>query len=490
MIHLIEHNQLDISLKQQFITLSKTSRYIETFNIFPYTGLVHYLVVSDKKIIGYVFIGKTQYATHTIIIELLKDTVEYENILQLAQTKYSKYNTCKLTILKKKDDLDDLDNNIQFKTVKINNKNYKIHVTRTRKATSIRTSGTYIISARKLDSLVFTSLEEHLNKFGYYETKNPNSRPLLLWMEILENYKFDTKYFKTHPWIMNVLADSKSYISNKSNLYNNFYNAYPTECLQYMAETWNFKTNPYQFLTRIKQQKEVFIVRPAGTGAFSGKDIVVVYNEHTFNEAVQHTKNYNNVIISKYITDPLLFNNRKFHLRTYLLVCSLNDSKSGSRYMTKFLNFYELYHALKPYKNIDYSNHDIHDTHFGSTERDFICPADLPSDLQKKMNDIIYPKMRECMLLISKMFRPYARPYPEAKNAFELFGCDFLIRDNNEVVLMEINDRIGFKKYSYEKRQQFSKLLLDVIYKGLLLPHITNSHPKYKTPDNFWLYEN
>jgi len=247
-----------------------------------------------------------------------------------------------------------------------------------------------------------------------------------------------------------------------------------------MAQTWNFKQNPDQFISRVINSREVFIVRPAGTGAFSGKGIVVVHNRTTFNEALTNSKNYEKVIISKYITDPLLFQNRKFHLRTYLIAGVV-----FGQYVAKFLDFYELYQALKPYHNSDYSNHDIHDTHFGSTDQDYICPHDLPKELQTRFNKYVYPNMRACMLLVAKMFSGVAKPYPESRNAFEIFGCDFLVRDNNEVVLMEINDRIGFKKYTTEKRIEFSKLMLDVIYKGFLLPMLEST---YKIPKDFWLY--
>ena len=338
----------------------------------------------------------------------------------------------------------------------------------------------YILSARKLNSLMFNKLELVMEKYGVKETSDARKKPLLLWVEILENYKFASKYFNTKCWLMNVLDDSKTFISNKSNLYNNFQKYSSRDCYKYMAQTWNFKTNHKQFYNRIINNNEVFIVRPAGSGAFSGKGITVVHDDKSFNKGLEESKKYENVIISKYITNPLLFQGKKFHLRTYLLVGVING-----HYVTKFLDFYELYTALEPYKNIDYNNHDIHDTHFGSTSRDYICPDDLPAELKPIFDRHIYPKMQHCMLLISKMFEKHAKPWSQAENAFELFGCDFLVHDDYNITLLEINDRIGFKKYSTEKRLQFSNLICNVILDSFLLPLLTN----IPIPRNWWLYQ-
>ena len=533
-LELIDHNNLDDKYKPEFEKIKKTDKYIATLKHFAYHGVLVYLIILDKQLIGYVFIGKTEYGNATIIlnIKLNLDVSHsgstYKNILKEIIIKYQKLNKllntkntslyslvethdkvlntthleCGFNFIRNINNINKIDDELNLYSYTIGiqtststrissrthtSKSSKSSKTKSHKLTKTNTKlivrgfdNSYILSTRKLDSFIFTSLQSRLKKYGLLETQDPNNKPLLLWREHLENYKYDPKYSNTHCWIMNILSDTKTFISNKSNLYNNFYKHYPKECLKYMAQTWNFKQNPHQFLSRAMNSEEVFIVRPAGIGAFSGKGIVVVHNRTTFNEAFKNSKNYEKVIISKYITDPLLFQNRKFHLRTYLITGVVSG-----QYVAKFLDFYELYHALKPYHNSDYSNHDIHDTHFGSTERDYICPHDLPKDLQIRFNKYVYPNMRACMLLVAKMFSRVAKPYPESRNAFEIFGCDFLVRDNNEVVLMEINDRIGFKKYTTEKRIEFSKLMLDVIYKGFLLHML---EPTYKTTKDFWLY--
>jgi len=227
--------------------------------------------------------------------------------------------------------------------------------------------------------------------------------------------------------------------------------------------------------------KYVYIVRPVGVGAFSGKDIFIVYNKKTLDDSKRIIGKYENTIISEYVTNPMLFEGRKFHLRTYFLIATING-----KYKTHFYDLYELFTAEKQYNNNDFLDKDIHDTHFKSTPRDIQCPYDLEPELQKIFNEYIYPKMQDCMLYISKMMEKYTIPYPQSKNAFEVFGCDFLVKDNYDVVLMEINDKTGFTMHKIEKKIEFSKRYFDVINDLIIQPYLGNG--KYKSKLK-WLYE-
>ena len=304
---------------------------------------------------------------------------------------------------------------------------------------------------------------------------------------------------------MNNLSSEKSIITNKYQLYINFRKQYPNQCIQYMALSWNFLT----FITNTKHiktlengvntngvnkngvntngvNKHVYIVRPVGVGAFSGKDIVIVYNIKTLHQAKKIINKYENIIISEYITNPMLYNLRKFHLRTYFLVSIING-----KYKTFFYELYELFTAAKPYNNDDYTDKDVHDTHFKSTPLDIQCPDDLEPNIRDIFNKNIYPKMKNCMLYISKLMENHTTPYTQAKNAFEIFGCDFLVKDNYDVVLMEINDKTGFTMHKLEKKIEFSKHYLNVINELIIQPLFNNNNNNNTTTTTQlkWLYE-
>lgn len=349
----------------------------------------------------------------------------------------------------------------------------------------------FIISGKKdMEGLDFTSLRKDLSNIGLYEVIDNRAKPVFMWLEQLNNNKFDTRYYNTECFIMNILSSEKNIIANKYQLYINFNKYFPKECEKYMAKSWNFTT----FLkhhTKVKEIihqntddthfKYVYIVRPVGVGAFSGKDIFIVYNKKTLDNSKKIIGKYENTIISNYITNPMLFEGRKFHLRTYFLVATING-----KYKTYFYELYELFTAEKQYNNNDFLDKDIHDTHFKSTPRDIQCPYDLEPDLQKIFNNKIYPKMQDCMFYISKMMEKYTIPYPQSKNAFEVFGCDFLVKDNYDVILMEINDKTGFTMHKIEKKIEFSKRYFNVINDLIIQPYLGDG--KYKSKLK-WLYE-
>jgi hypothetical protein len=338
----------------------------------------------------------------------------------------------------------------------------------------------YIISAAKLEGLMFSTLQNYLNNNGQNEIYNYNTTPFLLWIELMENKKYDSKYFNTRCYIMNLLNDNKNIICDKSNLYKNFKKYYPADCIKYMAESWNlteFIANP-KLLNRI-QNNEVFIIRPVNS--FSGKDIYVVENLSQLNSVkVNLLRKYQTVLISKYITNSLLLDNRKFHVRIYFLVGVIENT-----FVTKILDFYEIFSAKKAYKNSNFLDKDIHDTHSSSSDKDILYPFDIiDSNIYNDFESTYIPKIKDCLLLVSKFIKGRVAPYTQAKNAFEIFGCDFLITEDGNIVLMEINDRVGYGTISFKYRIKFSKTFFDFLIEYIFDPILKNT----PIENNDWLY--
>jgi hypothetical protein len=74
---------------------------------------------------------------------------------------------------------------------------------------------------------------------------------------------------------------------------------------------------------------------------------------------------------------------------------------------------------------------------------------------------------------VAEILRPHAKPYEESKLAYEVLGCDFLVRaDDLKVVLLEINERIGFAEipeadrtiYAAFTRQYFTWVFENAIH--------------------------
>lgn len=347
----------------------------------------------------------------------------------------------------------------------------------------------YIISAAKINGLIYTTLQNYLNKNKLVEISSKTSQPFLLWIEMLENSKFDANYFDTKCYLMNILNDNKTIISNKANLYFNFNKYYPTQCAQYMARSWyiNEFINNDKLIDSLRSnrnkdddKKSVYIVRPAGTGAFSGKHIYMVDDVKSLMNARDNTRKYEKVIISNYITNPLLLDGKKMHLRIYFLVALIDDYIA-----TTIFDFYEVFTAEQPYKNSDYQNKNIHDTHAKGNDKEIIYPFDIiDSTLYNDYINTYLPKIKDCLTYISKFIKGRIGKFSQAKNAFEIFGCDFLITKDSNVILMEINDKVGYKCQSMNTTMRLSKLYFETLIKYIFKPILTNSHLE----DEDWLY--
>jgi hypothetical protein len=113
-----------------------------------------------------------------------------------------------------------------------------------------------------------------------------------------------------------------------------------------------------------------------------------------------------------------------------------------------YISNYKLYFtSLKKYKNNDWLNKDIHDTHYKSTKREMVFPEDIPdnwntSDINKAISD-----MNQIFI---KVFNNQINFHPEwnAKNGFEIFGAD-IIFSNKKPYLLEINAKTGMGGHNY-----------------------------------------
>ena len=143
-----------------------------------------------------------------------------------------------------------------------------------------------------------------------------------------------------------------------------------------------------------------------------------------------------------------------------------------------FEQFNKILTAKIPYKNGNWDNTDIHDTHLKSTGRDIICPFDFPD------YDIYLPKIKDCLLHISKFLVGKISIYSQTQKAFEIFGCDVRIKDENNIIVREINDKVEYTLNTTESAIKLSDLFFNAIINNIFNP-ILNNKP-IETID--WLY--
>ena len=207
----------------------------------------------------------------------------------------------------------------------------------------------------------------------------------------------------------------------------------------------------------------VVIVRPVGAQAFKGAGIRVVTNDRDLNIAKNKMKKWPKATVSEYIKDPLLYKGLKFHTRNNMIVTSWGTS-------TMFPKS-DISHAKLPYKQTDWSNVDIHDTHFASTIGFTITQdTDLPLEAMQRGID-------EIQKLIAKALLGAIKAYSECSYGYDILGLDIIYRRDGSPVLLEVNDGTGFGTNYTDQTTQWYKELNDWIFSNTIQNYINTTCP-------------
>jgi len=297
------------------------------------------------------------------------------------------------------------------------------------------------------------------------------------------NTYIDKQLYSYNKFLINILNINYDLILRKNVLYNNVYKYSPKIAKKYLIETFNInEIEKYHF-------PEYYILRPSK--ASQGTDIIYVHNKAEFNDAIEFyntTKNYrnkeiygNNVVASQFITDLLLFQGKKFHLRIYYIVSCINNTvntfvlDNGSIYTAK-----EKYDLEIPFTKAK------HDTHFNSTEKDFTIATDFNTEnLGIEMNDKIYTKIyNEIKIICSSISKLIIKNKPIAgflfdnqKNGFHIFGLDIFIKSDLTPILIECNFYPGFGTLTVNEQNKLSKYIYNWINEIILEPLFKYNDP-------------
>ncbi len=359
---------------------------------------------------------------------------------------------------------------------------------------------TYIISHGKNRlGLKFNILADILNSYGLQKTTNPESNPTFLYLNLLDNNRYDKSYYNTNAMIFNLLNDSKIIITDKYNLYKAFQKQFPDKCAKYMAKSWELKTflSNSTLMKKITNDGKIMIVKPVGTGAMAGQGITIVSDKHSLEIARRRVAKYKNAMISEYLVNPYLFEGKKFHIRAYYMVLVAEENHI-KMVQTKLFPFGKILTAKDKYINGNWENTDVHDTHFESTGRDIYFPDDLPTIEERHIfTREIFPEMGRCLRFISEIISPVIEKYNTCQYGYEIFGCDFMVIHKGnpsnpsrvQVKLLEINDKVGYLNAAYNKAEQLSKLFFNQIKTGILNPILGRSQLEDSDSDaDFWDY--
>jgi len=266
---------------------------------------------------------------------------------------------------------------------------------------------------------------------------------------------------------------------------------------------------------------ENYILRPKyGQG---GHDIIYAHNKQDIENAIKYYKvnkdirnqiyNLDEIIVSKVISDLLLFNGRKFHLRTHLIVAVLEGE------ISLFISDSSLIITAKEEYNLNIPfTKSVHDTHFKTTNANYLFPDDISlkkisnqisNDTTKDNDEDHYEdhykdhyedhedhdnndnkKIKNIVDEIQKGIRDIAKNigkivlghykgnpktvlYDNQDNGYQIYGLDILVKSNLEPVLVECNHKPGFGFHNDKnilKMKKLSELIYGWVNETILEP--------------------
>lgn len=284
----------------------------------------------------------------------------------------------------------------------------------------------------------FKDIDKYFQERGNWKIYDPETDKELTFLYVDGPFIYEDKsHYTLNPKIKNLVDTNKYNIADKNKLYENMQKYYPDECKKFMMEQHFITKKNYTKITPKIFGTNIWILKPIKSHSGIGIKIMTNYTQYD-----NYIKNYNKQnkiqktgwVLAKYIQNPLLFRKRKFHLRVYFLY---NPPNNG--YILKFGKFFP---AKQEFKTTDYSNTDIHDTHY--TEYGFfIFPNEFEEEFGKDKWDIVFKQILELGNILVKLMEN-VNCYAESKYCYEIFGCDIMILNNYKIKVIEINDKVGY----------------------------------------------
>ena len=357
---------------------------------------------------------------------------------------------------------------------------------------------------KKMDTTLFKKLQIPLNT--YCDT-NPNIKLQHFNEQLVNadcfflsniNRYINKRFYNNYKYVSNIANMNTMFnIINKYNLIKNITAINPIIAKTNLARTFNINEfNKYEF-------PKWYILRPIES--FGGDNILYINSRASLNSAIlfyKTHKNYmnkiiaNDVIASEYITNPLLFHNKKFHLRLYLMITinikgNVKITKNAPGFLPdknyifksflwdngKILTARDNFNMNKPFTR------ETHDTHVKSTLDDYMyldyfnnqnlqTSLDINAKYTKTEYKHLWDNITAVCNVIGKILEQNKKQliYPNEQNIYHIFGLDVMIRNNLEVVLIEINKCPGSGFKHDKNRDSFSKSYFQWINDKFLEP--------------------
>jgi hypothetical protein len=255
--------------------------------------------------------------------------------------------------------------------------------------------------------------------------------------------------------IVNQLQDV-NILGNKKTQYENHLKYYKTRP-DYIPMTASFRRENIDTIQSLFEGTKKFILKPENS--LSRKGVAIVRNHL---ELIQHLGNfpdYDAWIIQEYIDNPLLFNDKKFHFRVYIVY--LQTSEYQAAYLGRKGFIYTANKQFRP----DTIDNDVVLSGENAKENVFYTPEDFISKFGKNTwdNKIVPQFVKIARETLKSALQHLQCPAVKQK-CFKILGYDILIDKDFKCYLAEINARnVSYKYPNEEFRESFYKNILKLV---------------------------
>jgi hypothetical protein len=255
--------------------------------------------------------------------------------------------------------------------------------------------------------------------------------------------------------IVNQLQDV-NILGNKKTQYENHLKYYKTRP-DYIPMTASFRRENIDTIQSLFEGTKKFILKPENS--LSRRGVAIVRNHL---ELIQHLGNfpdYDAWIIQEYIDNPLLFNDKKFHFRVYVIY--LQTSEYQAAYLGRKGFIYTANKQFRP----DTIDNDVVLSGENAKENVFYTPEDFINKFGKNIwdNKIVPQFVKIARETIKSALEHLQCPAVKQK-CFKILGYDILIDKDFKCYLAEINARnVSYKYPNEEFRKSFYTNILKLV---------------------------
>jgi hypothetical protein len=320
-------------------------------------------------------------------------------------------------------------------------------------------------------------ISDELKKSGLQELDDPSSSDKIFYCDISYGNRNHPNYSKCE--IVNQLQDVNP-LGNKKDQYNIHLNYYKTRP-DYIPLTISFNRNSLEelkqlFVSNPREDPPVYIVKPENSLSRTGVGVVRNYLE--LMSHLDHYSDYQEWIIQDYIDNPLLFNNKKFHFRIYVIYVQTENSTTA--YLSK--NGF-IYTANKEFET-DTFDPNIVLSGENSKNNVFYIPEDFTRSFGKQVWDnMVFPQIVKITRETIRSTVEHLKCPAKKQKCFKILGYDILINNDYKCFLAEINARNVSYKYPNQKfKDTFYKNILKLVLekKSLSTPELIKAKLPYE----------